>query len=222
MLQQAWWLQGPSAVLAPRVPTAPSVRTVQLDAALVISSQMEARGRCHGRQQGAKCRRTENSMTVMPAIRRARSIVGPGMATCKAARCTINRKTNRTCGDTGVVNMTTAKFNSGGIGIGNNSDTTTSAVTSVDDCRCEEGYEGFLCSRCSDGWTREAWDTTGSGTCSRCPADASLNRLSLAAGALVLILGIIIFIYQTIKDKGEEDFVGVVMCKILFSHLQII
>jgi hypothetical protein len=156
------------------------------------------------------------------AIRRARSIVGPGMATCKAARCTINRKTNRTCGDTGVVNMTTAKFNSGGIGIGNNSDTTTSAVTSVDDCRCEEGYEGFLCSRCSDGWTREAWDTTGSGTCSRCPADASLNRLSLAAGALVLILGIIIFIYQTIKDKGEEDFVGVVMCKILFSHLQII
>lgn len=79
---------------------------------------------------------------------------------------------------------------------------------------CLEGYTGHLCTVCEAGYGR-----AGDHDCERCP-DPYVNRIRLAAAALVLVLVTSLFVYFTVKTALEPAALTGILMKIVLSCLQ--
>ena len=79
---------------------------------------------------------------------------------------------------------------------------------------CAEGYTGFLCSNCEQGWTHSG------NKCGRCPENPILSYVQLTL-AVVFSLGLIIWMVRAALNYSQENANQVsILSKILVSYLQ--
>lgn len=79
---------------------------------------------------------------------------------------------------------------------------------------CAEGYTGFLCSNCKEGWTHSGTE------CQRCPENPVLSYIQLTL-AVIFSLGLIAWMVRAALNYSQENANQVsILSKILVSYLQ--
>eukprot|EP00347_Sterkiella_histriomuscorum_P007237 403349735 len=81
---------------------------------------------------------------------------------------------------------------------------------------CEEGYQGILCTDCSQGYSRQ-----GDFKCAECPAQgANVARLIFI---FIAVLGLVVFLIRsTLLGAKEKKNLTSIFLKIMMNHLQLI
>ncbi|TNV87343.1 hypothetical protein FGO68_gene12842 [Halteria grandinella] len=83
--------------------------------------------------------------------------------------------------------------------------------------QCSEGYQGIICSSCSDGY----FANQDSRVCKRCPS-LLVNTLVIVAFALLIILVIILLVWSNLRTSGKTKNYMPVYLRILVNHLHVI
>eukprot|EP01012_Entosiphon_sulcatum_P008570 TRINITY_DN14698_c0_g1_i1.p1 TRINITY_DN14698_c0_g1~~TRINITY_DN14698_c0_g1_i1.p1 ORF type:complete len:4384 (-),score=244.51 TRINITY_DN14698_c0_g1_i1:47-12031(-) len=78
---------------------------------------------------------------------------------------------------------------------------------------CKEGFQDFLCSVCSPGYSGSK--------CGKCPADTSKGWWYIIGIALLLILGLIVMVLLHVFEEGTEKEPLPIFAKMLMTHTQV-